>query len=239
MWVGNALAGISLVVFVGGAVVYEQYLSPILQDTTVWVAATNIPPNTLLTAHNVKTELVPRRILETGAITNPVFLRNKRSATLLAANQQLTAKDLETNALTPVGNEQIYPIPSSWIYAIGGGIRRGDSVSIYAYPKNNTPGTPSNSFSTSKTTTQTATSSSQSVASVILSHVAVEYVRNGSNQEITNASPNALSSTNPYAQQENGNGTPTTVDLLLTPVQFQQLKTLSLTNQFIFSYPSN
>ncbi|SFV03662.1 SAF domain-containing protein [Alicyclobacillus macrosporangiidus] len=244
-WLKNTLAGATLLVGVGGTIVYNQYLSPIINDAPAYVATRNIEPNTVIQAGDIKAVHVPRAIVVPSAISDPNAIVGKMAAQTIVVNQQITPVDLETDPLVPQKGQYIVPIISQWIAAMPDSLRRGDKVTIYVRPApSSTSGTsPTAPPAVSQHSTPAPTAPNNFMSQVsqepLLQDVPVEFVRNGSNQEVQNAPPVTLGG-GVLAERQNGTANPSEMELLMTKTDWDKLyAAVQANNQLVFVYAPN
>lgn len=212
-WIKIGMAVAAIVVGDGGAILYNQYLSPKLTDESVFVAKAPISANSRIQAADLKQVLIPRNIVQPGSITNLMDAVNKLAAANIQTNQPITDALLETDALQPQKGQEIVALNSKWIAALPDTLRRGDHVTIYLYHQNgNTP--ISNTKAVQSVTKTTA---------AYLQNIPVEFVHNGSNQEITNQSTQHQPTTGTLTSRSNGSGDPAEVELLMSPQKYADL----------------
>jgi hypothetical protein len=230
-WHKNAIAATFVVLCAGGSVVYDQLLAPKLKDATVYVATHPLAANHIITSADVRPILIDRSYVSPTAVTDEQQIIGKMAAQVIAQNQQITADQLESDPLVPGPGQYIAPIMPNWIAAVPDSLRRGDKVNIYAYPPHSPGGAP--------TPTGSMVSNLVQSQMPILTDIRVEYVRNGSNQEVLNAPPVTIGG-GALGERENGTATPSKLELLVTQDQWNQLySTVKAGNQLVFVYVGN
>lgn len=214
-WAKYTIAGVVFLIGAPGSVVYNQYLSPYLNDQTVYVATTNLNTNTPVSVQQngkilvyFKPEKMKRTQVSPGAITNPQQLIGLYTAQSMSENQQFTNLTVEPNPDAIMPGTQDVPITSSWIAAMSPTLRQGDYVKIVPIPPNQTSVSVSN---------QSSSLSLQDLAGnqSPLDNIPVLYVHTTDNTEVTNAGTTSDSS----MARDDGSGMPSNIDLLMTNTQ--------------------
>lgn len=204
VWVKYTMAASIFLVGGPGSVAYNQFVSPYMNDQTVYVATANLSADTPITSYDFRGIPLKRSHVSPGAITNPYSMIGLYTTEAMSKNQQFTALTLEPDPLTLTPGTQDVPIPSSWIAAISPTIRQGDFVKIVPMPPTQTGSVPQQSLP---------------VHSRTLNNIPVLYVHTSSNQEVQNES---VSPGTPLAR-DNGSGIPNNIDLKMTNAEADQV----------------
>jgi hypothetical protein len=216
------------VLTVSGIVVYDQVIKDQVLSTEVVVAKERIDKHTKFSKSNLVVERRTKGDLVDGYIKPDKLneLYGKDANTLILENQMISNDFVEFENLTPdpSKDEAIRPIPSNWIYAMPGSLRRKDIISIYPVKDEEAPKSQEEQSirtiddNNTLTEDEANNASPDEVASrfkPILEYVAVNYVKTSSNQEVTNEKDSK--------ERLNASGTATDIEVNITE---DQLKTL-------------
>ncbi len=216
-----------MAVTISGVVAYDLVIKPNVLSTEVVVAKELIEPHTELNSSHLAIERRNKEELVKGYIKPEEMgeLYGKDSNVLLLENQVLSKEFIDYENLTPdpTKNEAIRPLPSDWIFAVPGSLRRKDTITIY--PVKDQDAVSSQTQST-QTVTSTDTMTEEEAEKVtpeeiasrfqpILKNVTVSYVKTSSNQEVTNEEGSK--------ERLNASGTATDIEVNINE---EQLKTL-------------
>jgi len=204
-WLLNVIVGAVSVLSAAGSVAYNQLLAPQLNDKTVYLAARTVLPNTMISNSDLRAALVPTANVSPTAVLDPSKIIGKMAAQIVSQNTQITTSDLEDNPLVPSGDDIIVGINQSWISSVPNTLRRGDLVSVYVAPSHQSG--------------PTASSLAPLPTNPILTNVPIEFVQNGSNQEVINSSSGTNTSSitpNWGDSRANGSSAPAFLELLIS-----------------------
>lgn len=199
-----ASIGVSLLT-IAGIGSYEFYIKDKALSMEVVVAKEKIEKHTDFSQSNLVIERRKKTDLIEGYITPDEIgsLYGRDTNALILANQVISKEFVEFQNLTPdpSKNEAIRPIPSDWIYAMPGSLRRKDTITIYPVKdkKASVEGIQSvqvidastenkNDEEKEMSEEDAANASPEEIASrfePILENIAVSYVKTSSNQEVT------------------------------------------------------
>lgn len=194
------------VLTISGIVAYDLVIRDRALSTEVVVAKDKIEQHTVFDMSNLVVERRNKNQLVEGYVTPDEIntILGKDAAVAVLKNQMISTEFVDFINLTPdpKKNEAIRPIPSEWIYALPGSLRRKDVISIYAVKDKDKETTSSQSIrvvdrpqeiESDKEEILTAedveSKSPEEVASQftpIMSNIAVVYVKTSSNQEVMN-----------------------------------------------------
>lgn len=235
---GNkAKIGLSVGIFVliaGGIVSYDAFLKDKINTEEVVVVKQGVTVKESQTLDNsvLAIENRPKTQVPDDAITSAQIdsIAGKTASVNVTGNSVLTKEQVDYDNLVPnkEDGEAIRPITADMLFATAGTLRRGDEVTIYALTENQW------GEATHSDNEQVVTDTNDLVAKnePILKDVKVAYVRDGSNNEVQNATQTqSESSTDAVSQSENSdarlNGTSTVSELevILKEDDFQKLMT--------------
>lgn len=191
-----ASIGIS-VLTVSGIVSYDLFIKEQALSTEVVVAKERIDKHSEFSRSNLVVERRNKDELIEGYITPDEMesLYGLDTNTTILENQMVSKEYVEYHNLTPdpTKGEAIRPIPSDWIYAMPGSIRRKDTISIYPVKEEDEKHSSNNSSVQTIDDDQVMTekeadnSSPEEVSNrfkPILEYVTVSYVKTSANQEV-------------------------------------------------------
>ncbi|GMA65649.1 SAF domain-containing protein (plasmid) [Alicyclobacillus fastidiosus] len=220
-WVKYTVAAAVFAIGGPGSIAYNQFLSPYLNDETVYVASQNLGANSPINTSDFIALQLKRTEVSPNAITDPTQLEGMYTTQTMSKNQQFTSIDIEQNPLALTPGTQDVPITSSWIAAMSPTIRQGDYVKIVPLPPTQTSIAVSpNVNGKNPNGNNQPINSLQDLenANSSLDNIPVLYVHTSDNQEVTDAS----SSTTPTSR-DNANGMPNNLDLKMTNAQAETL----------------
>lgn len=223
LWLKNTLAGTVFVFGIGGTIAYSNWLRPILNDQKVYIAKSTLAPNAVIGSNDWTATRIPRSDVPVGALTSPTSFVGKMARATIPQRGIFTDSNIENNPLAITTNTQVFELTSSWIADVPDSLRRGNEVYIYVL-QNTTPATPTNIHQAETT-------------APLLSNVPVEFVHNGSNQEVLNVNP---PSSGDLGTRANGTSVPSKVELKLTDSQVNQIMSaIASQEKFILTYSTS
>ncbi|MCF8568150.1 SAF domain-containing protein [Alicyclobacillus tolerans] len=220
IWLKNTLAGTVFALGIGGTIAYSTWLRPILNDEVVYIATTTIAPNAVIERGDWTKARISRNVVPVGAVVSPSTLVGQMASTTIPQHGIFTASNIEKDPLAITPNTQDFQLSRSWISVVPDSLRRGNEVYMYLLPST-TPATPHN-------ITQAET------GAPFLSNIPVEFVHNGSNQEVLNANPPVSGD---LGSRANGTAVPSDVELKLTNSQVSEvISAIAQKDKFILTY---
>lgn len=184
------------VLTIAGIVFYDQVYKEKVLSTEVVVAKERINKHTEFSRSNLVIERRNKSELVKGYVKPSEIskLYGKDANAVILENQVVSDEYVDFENLTPdpSKNEAIRPIPSDWIYAMPGSLRRKDIITIYPVkPKDEKVSTSIKTIDEDKALTENDADNStpEEVADrfkPILKNIPVNYVKTSSNQEVMN-----------------------------------------------------
>ena len=202
-WIKYTAATLLLVGGVGGSVLYNQFLQPMMNSESVYLATNSLPAGTLITNNDWREVSMKKTHISPGAITNWETLNGLYTSQSMSANQQFTKLDTENDPYTITPGTEDVPIAQSWIVSVSPTLRQGDYVKIIPIAGQGNAAFTSNAGGLS------------------LNHLLVLSVHTSQNTEVMNASNNGPQT---VGARDNGSGTPSIIDLKMTALQASELK---------------
>lgn len=200
------LAGLLFVIGVGGSMMYNAYVAPKLDSETVWVAKSDLSPDTPLSPSDWMKESMPRQDVPVGAVSNVQELEGLYTSEHLSPKQVITVDEIQSNPFTITPGTRDVPLAESWIASMSPTLRAGDFVTLTFLPSTMGSGT-------GKPTTLPTLSS--------LTHVLVLSVHTSNNQEVVTTPP--ITGPSGVGAPVNGLGVPNEVDVKLTTSETNEL----------------
>lgn len=211
--------GISLPILIMGFVVmYDMYIKERIDSEEVVVvkAGQEIKKNDMITASMIDIERRPKKDIIKGAITSEGLndLLSESAGQTIVGNSMISKSMIDYDRLIPdesVG-EAIRPITDEMIYSQPGSLRRKDRIDIYLVQKEDKGQNPNVATSKDKTK-KTAL-----LKEPILSDVRVVYVKDDSNNEVINGTPEKVKD-----DRLNASGKISNLEVILNEEDFQKL----------------
>lgn len=214
------------VLTIAGIVLYDQVIKDKVLSTEVVVAKTQITKHEELSESNLVVERRNKEELIKGYIKPDEMesLYGEETNSTILKNQMISKQFIDYDNLTPdpTKHEAIRPIPSDWIYAMPGSLRRKDMITIY--PVKDKEKEVAQTIRTIDDDKKTLTSNDANnktpdeVANrfePILKNISVNYVKTSSNQEVMDDKK--------AKERLNANGLASDIEVNITE---EQLKTI-------------
>jgi hypothetical protein len=222
----KVLSSIGLsVLTISGIVSYDLVIKDKALSTEVVVASERIDQHTEFSKSNLVIERRNKDELLEGYIKPEQMsdLYGKDANIVILKNQMISSEFVDFENLTPDPSkeEAIRPIPSNWIYAMPGSLRRKDTISIYPVKEKEKGENPSiqiiddNKALTKEDADNTTPEEVANRFTPILEHVTVSYVKTSSNQEVMNQEGSN--------ERLNASGTASDIEVNITEEQLQIL----------------
>jgi hypothetical protein len=211
-----------------GIILYDQVIKAKVLSTEVVVAKERIDKNTQFSESNLVIERRNKDELIGGYI-KPEDMKNlygEEASLTILKNQVLSTEFVDYDNITPdpSKNEAIRPIPSDWIYAMPGSLRRKDVITIY--PVKDKEKEVIQNIRTIDNDKKALTSNDADNATPdevanrfqpILKNISVTYVKTSSNQEVMDKKEKEAK------ERLNANGTASDIEVNITEDQLKKL----------------
>lgn len=137
-WIIRGVGILLFLFFVGYLYVYESYLHGTFNSKEVILAKDKIEVGTHITEANINEILhvvpYPRELITDAMITDPSTLLNKRTVSVIEANDYFSKDKLDESKLKETKDHRFFSIPSKWIESVPGSLRRLDEVDVWLIP---------------------------------------------------------------------------------------------------------
>jgi hypothetical protein len=211
--------GISLSLLTMGFVVfYDMYIKERIDSVEVVVvkAGQEIKKNEMITRSMIAVERRPKQDIIKGAITKDGYndLLSESAAQTIVGNSMVSKSMVDYDRLIPdeSAGEAIRPITDEMIYSQPGSLRRKDRIDIYLVKKEE-KGQNTNVASSKDTAKKNGL-----MKEPILSDVRVVYVKDDSNNEVINGTPEKVKD-----DRLNASGKISNLEVILNEEDFQKL----------------
>lgn len=210
---------------ISGIVSYDLVIKDKALSTEVVVAKERIEKHTELSKSNLVVKRRNKDALVDGYIKPEEIskLYGKEANVVILGNQIISNEFVDYENLTPdpSKHEAIRPIPSNWIFAMPGSLRRKDTISIYPV-KEKDEGEEQSIRTVDDDKAMTKEDAKKSTPEdlanrfkPILTNVTVSYVKTSSNQEVVNEKDSD--------ERLNATGTASDIEVNITEEQLQTL----------------
>ncbi len=228
---------IALAVFIGLSamglnVLWDLYFGKKLESAEVLVvkAGEEIGKKEMITRDKIAVELRDKKDLVEGVIYAQDYSKvvGKDAGQLLIGNSMISESMIDWDELVPDPDkdEAIRPIPTDWIYAKPGSLRRKDRVDIYLVPNSLTKDETQDLIEEGtvrevKDDEEKVTEDKETAPQLkpILENIPVVYAKDGANNEVVGVKPEGQADD----KRLNATGQITELELLLTNEQFYTL----------------
>jgi hypothetical protein len=211
--------GISLpLLIMGFVVVYDMYIKERIDSVEVVVvkAGQEIKKNEMITRSMIAIERRPKKDVINGAITREGYndLLSESAAQTIIGNSMISKSMIDYDRMIPdeSAGEAIRPITDEMIYSQPGSLRRKDRIDIYLVQKEE------KGQNTNVATSKDKTKKGAILKEPILSDVRVVYVKDDSNNEVINGTPEKVKD-----DRLNASGKISNLEVILNEEDFQKL----------------